>query len=298
MAPRESQPMLVVVEHRDVQGLLEPVLHLEADRGGDVLEVDATERRCDRGAGVDEDLGVLRVDADRVGVDAAELLEQHRFALHHRHPGGSADVAEAEDRGAVGDDGDHVRADREVERLERILGDRLRHTRHSGHVDDRQVIAVLQRDRGHHLDLAAAVHREGTVVVREDVDALDASRRRDDPLGVLQIGGVDDELARDRAVARADQVDRPDVAAYLADGGGEAPEQVARLGLDLDADGDAVLGARRDSQRCSLRAVECRVDQPGEHTVLLRRFLSRAHRLAPGVGGHAGAVHSQSLPIR
>ena len=43
-------------------------------------------------------------------VDAAELLEQHRLALHDRHRGLGADVAEAEHRGAVGDDGHGVRA--------------------------------------------------------------------------------------------------------------------------------------------------------------------------------------------
>ena len=49
-----------------------------------------------------------RVQADRHGVDAAELLEQQRLALHHRQRGERAEVAEPEHRGAVGDDGDDV----------------------------------------------------------------------------------------------------------------------------------------------------------------------------------------------
>ena len=44
---------------------------------------------------------VLRREAEREGVDAAELLEQHRLALHHGHGGLGADVAEAEHGGAV-----------------------------------------------------------------------------------------------------------------------------------------------------------------------------------------------------
>ena len=39
----------------------------------------------DRLDGRDDLVGVLGVQADREGVDAAELLEQHRLALHHRH---------------------------------------------------------------------------------------------------------------------------------------------------------------------------------------------------------------------
>ena len=46
--------VLVVVEHRDVEPLAQPVLDLEAARGGDVLEVDAAERRRDPHDGLDD----------------------------------------------------------------------------------------------------------------------------------------------------------------------------------------------------------------------------------------------------
>ena len=84
-------------------------LDLEAARRRDVLEVDAAEgraragrrsRRSRRRPVVSRQIGH--------GVDAAELLEQHRLALHHRHRGRRADVAEAEHGGAVGDDRDGV----------------------------------------------------------------------------------------------------------------------------------------------------------------------------------------------
>jgi hypothetical protein len=48
-------------------------------------------------------LGVELVDLDVEHVDAGELLEQDRLALHHRLGGERADIAEAEHRGAVGD---------------------------------------------------------------------------------------------------------------------------------------------------------------------------------------------------
>ncbi len=46
--------MLVVVEDRDVEPRLEPVLDLEAARRGDVLEVDAAEGRREPDDGLDD----------------------------------------------------------------------------------------------------------------------------------------------------------------------------------------------------------------------------------------------------
>ena len=110
-------PVLVVVEDGDVDLLLEPLLDLEAARRGDVLEVDAAEGRGHQPHRVDDLLRVVGVEADRERVDVGELLEEHRLALHHRHRGLGADVAEAEHRAAVGDDRDGVALDRELERL-------------------------------------------------------------------------------------------------------------------------------------------------------------------------------------
>ena len=106
--------VLVVVEHRDVELVAQAPLDLEAARGRDVLEVDPAEGRCDRRAERDDLVDVRRREAERERVDAAELLEQHRLALHHGHRGLRADVAEPEHRGAVGDDGDRVLLDRQV----------------------------------------------------------------------------------------------------------------------------------------------------------------------------------------
>ena len=61
----------------------------------------------------DDLVGVLRVDADRERVDAAELLEEDGLALHHGQRGLGADVAEPEHGAAVAHDGDRVLLDRE-----------------------------------------------------------------------------------------------------------------------------------------------------------------------------------------
>ena len=75
--------MLVVVEDGDVEQVLEAPFDLEAARGRDILEVDASEARGNQLDGPHDLVGVLCVETERPGVDAGELLEQHRLALHH-----------------------------------------------------------------------------------------------------------------------------------------------------------------------------------------------------------------------
>jgi hypothetical protein len=101
----DRRAVLVVVEDRDVELRAQPPLDLKAARHGDVLEIDAAEGRGHRRDEGDDLVDVLGVDAQRQGVDASELLEQHRLALHHGHRRGGADVVEPEHGRPVGDDG-------------------------------------------------------------------------------------------------------------------------------------------------------------------------------------------------
>ena len=93
--------VLVVVEHRNVHQRLEALFDDEALGRGDVFEVDAAEGRAEVAHAVDELVGVLGVDFEVGGVDVGEALEQHRLAFHHRLRRERAEVAEAENRGAV-----------------------------------------------------------------------------------------------------------------------------------------------------------------------------------------------------
>jgi hypothetical protein len=76
-ADDDGGAVLVVVEHRDVELLLQRGFDLEAVRRGDVFQIDAAEGWRDRLDHLDELLRRLRVDLDVVDVDAGELLEQH-----------------------------------------------------------------------------------------------------------------------------------------------------------------------------------------------------------------------------
>ena len=100
--------VLVVVEHRDVEQLAQALLDDEALRRLDVLQVDAAPALAEEADAVDELVRVLGGDLEIDGIDVGEALEQHRLAFHHRLGGERAAVAEAEDRGAVGDDGDEI----------------------------------------------------------------------------------------------------------------------------------------------------------------------------------------------
>ena len=52
--------------------------------------------------------GILGADLEVEDVEVGELLEEIPLAFHDRLAGERADVAEPEDGGAVGDDGDEV----------------------------------------------------------------------------------------------------------------------------------------------------------------------------------------------
>ena len=74
------------------------LLDLEAMRSRDILEIDATEGRCDAEHRLDELLRMLGMDLDVEHVDVGKVLEQDRLAFHHRLAGERADIAEPEHR--------------------------------------------------------------------------------------------------------------------------------------------------------------------------------------------------------
>src|SRR4029078_5633856 len=101
---------------RDAE-VLQARLDLETARRGEVLEVDAAEYRRDQPYRADDLVDVLGRQADRKRIDVGELLEQHRLAFHHRDRRFGPQVADAEDRRSIGDDGDGVVLERELVHL-------------------------------------------------------------------------------------------------------------------------------------------------------------------------------------
>jgi hypothetical protein len=89
--------VLVVVKDGDVELRLQAFLDVETAGRGDVLQIDAAERRGDPLHGGDDLVGILRAEAEGKGVHPAEFLEQHRLAFHDRQGRGRTDVPEAQD---------------------------------------------------------------------------------------------------------------------------------------------------------------------------------------------------------
>ena len=166
VAPRELQrvqqprggddggAVLVVVEDGDVEQLLELLLDDEAVRRLDVLQVDAAEARAQIAHAVDDGFRVGRIHQDVDGVDVGEALEQRALALHHRLGRHGAEVAEPQDRGAVGDHRHQVALVGVVVGEVRILGDRQHRHGHARRVGQRQVALGGQRLGRRDLELA------------------------------------------------------------------------------------------------------------------------------------------------
>jgi hypothetical protein len=233
--------VLVVVEDRDVERLLEPLLDLEAARGGDVLEVDAAERGGDPDDRLDDLVHVLGGQADREGVHVGELLEEHRLALHHRHGRLRADVAEAEHGRAVGHHRDRVRLDRVLEGLLAVLRDGGADARDTRRVGHREIVARLERQVEPRVDLATAVDLEGAVRDLDHLRRLHGLNRRDHLPAMVAAAALDGDLANGAVTLGLDGVDGHDGPTRAGDGGGDLAEYAAGPGRQRDAEGQREL---------------------------------------------------------
>ena len=131
----------------------------------DVFQVDAAEGRLEGGNGRDH-VGVHArgVDLDVEYVDAGEFLEEDGLAFHDGLGGERADIAEAQNSGAVGDDGDQIGAGRIVVGGGRIILDRKTGGRDAWGIGKCQIALVAERLGG--LDLQFAGTRIAVIEER------------------------------------------------------------------------------------------------------------------------------------
>ena len=159
--------MLIVVEHRNVEQLAQPLLDDEALGRLDVLEIDAAPALAEKLDAVDELVGILGRDFEIDGIDVGEALEQHRLAFHHRLGGQRAAIAEPENGGAVGDDGDEIAFGGVVVGAAFILGDRQHRDGDAGRIGERKIALRRHRLGGHDFELprpALAVKQQGFLI--------------------------------------------------------------------------------------------------------------------------------------
>ena len=150
--------VLVVVEHRDVHQLAQPLLDHEAFRRLDVLQVDAAEAG-EEAHRVHHVVDVLGVDLEIDAVDVGEALEQRDLALHHRLRRHRAEIAQAEHGGAVGHHRDHVALRGVVVGERRIALDVQAGLGHAGRIGEREVARGGDRLGDARLQLAGSSGR-------------------------------------------------------------------------------------------------------------------------------------------
>ncbi len=148
--------MLVVVKDRNVQKLAQPLLDDEAFRRLDVLEIDAAPALAQELDAIDEGVRILRRDLEIDGIDVGEAFEQDRLAFHHRLRRERAAIAQPEDGGAVGDDGDEIALGGVIVGAAFILGDRQHRHGDARRIGQRQVALGRHRLGRHDFELARA----------------------------------------------------------------------------------------------------------------------------------------------
>ncbi len=154
----------------------------ETFRRLDILEIDPAPALAEIFHAVDEFGWILGRDFEIDGVDVSEALEQHRFAFHHRLGRQCSEIAEAQNGGAVGDDGDEIAFGGVIVGAAFIFGDRQHRDGDTGGIRQGQVSLGGHRFGGDDFQLA------GTALGVEQQRFLVGEMRPWGPAG--QLGGI------------------------------------------------------------------------------------------------------------
>ena len=156
--------VLVVVEHRDVEQLLQALLDLEALGRGDVLEVDAAEHRGDALDRLDDLVG-RRCTSRQIGKPSTPAKCLNSSALPSMTGRDASGPMSPRPSTAVPSVTMATVFFLIVRSCDPVgLGrDGVAHPGDARRVGHRQVVAVGDRHAGEDLDLAAVVHEEGAV---------------------------------------------------------------------------------------------------------------------------------------
>ena len=146
--------VLVVVEYWNIHSLTADFLDDEAIRRFDVFKVDRAEGRLERTDDIGQLLRVWLIQLDVEAVDIGEFLEEDGLALHHRLGRKRADIAKAQNSGAIGDNGDKIPTRGIVEGGIGVGLDFEAGLGHAGAVGAGKVAAVGERLGGPDLELS------------------------------------------------------------------------------------------------------------------------------------------------
>ena len=153
-AGNDGRPVLIVVKHRNRHRLAQGLFNVKALRRFDVLQIDAAEGRLQKLAKADDLFGVLGIHFQVENVDVREALEQHALAFHDRLAGQRSNVAETQDRGAVGDHRHQVPAGGVFESQLGLFVNFQARLRHARGIGQTQIPLRAARLGGNNFDLA------------------------------------------------------------------------------------------------------------------------------------------------
>ncbi len=148
--------VLVVMHHRDLHPVAQRGLDDEAFGCLDVFQIDPAEGRLHQRDRVDEGLGILGGELDIDRIDIGEALEQYRLAFHHRLGRQRPEIAQPEDRGAIGDHRNQIGARGVFRRIGGVGGDRLDRIGDARRIGEAEVALGRHRLGGDDLDLTRA----------------------------------------------------------------------------------------------------------------------------------------------
>ncbi len=159
--------MLIVMQHRLVEPLLQLALDLETLRCSKILELNRTERHFDRRDSLDHAIRLGLAQQDWHTGDSDKVGKQRGLAFHDRQAGQSADISQTENRRAVRHDGDSIVDGSKIARCPGIALDRQAHSRDSGRIDVAQHLLRIDRNARNRADLSPAVAVEHTIGLPE-----------------------------------------------------------------------------------------------------------------------------------
>lgn len=159
--------VLVIVKDGNIQFLAQAAFDFKAARRGDILQIDAAERRRDCLHRPHNFVHVLRIQTNRECVHVRKFLEQNRLALHDRHRRQRADVAQPQHRRAVGHHRNQVALGGVAVHIARVSMNAAAGFCHAGGIRGGQVIAVLDLHLALYGNFAVVflVHLQGSLIV-------------------------------------------------------------------------------------------------------------------------------------
>ena len=127
------------MKNRNIHQFAQLAFNDEAIGRLNIFQINAAKARPQMLDRIDEGVRVFRVQFEVDGIDIGKAFEQDGLTLHHRLGGKRPQIAEAQNRRAIGDDGDHIAARGVVIGAVRIVGNGLHRHGNARRIGERQI---------------------------------------------------------------------------------------------------------------------------------------------------------------